>query len=75
MKFNYIFKKEEKELSIQLCSENQEESAEIVEMANRIKSPATSYGTVSKERTWAWIMIPLKDVPYADDYFGTRRKP
>ena len=74
MKFNYIFKKEEKELSIQLSSENQQESAKIVEMANRIKAPAYSYGKVSELQTWVWIMIPLKDVPFTDDYFGTRRK-
>ena len=74
MKFEYLFKREEKELSIRMISENQKESAEIIQIANRIAAPVYSYGRVDEENTWVWINIPLKYVEYWIDYFGTRRK-
>lgn len=48
------------ELKINLESENQEESAQLVQYAQRIKSPVKVYGRVGKINTWIWLQIPIK---------------
>lgn len=57
-------------LKIQIVSENQQESCELVEYANSIKLPVKSYGKVDKSYTWLWIEIPVKSANYRNFYFG-----
>lgn len=61
---------EEKTLKINLESETQEESCELIQYAKQIKLPVKVYGKVEKDRTWIWIQIPIKSLNYRDMYFG-----
>jgi hypothetical protein len=72
MKITHWYDVSSKLLKIHMESEDQKESNQIVEIANRIAAPAYSYGRVNSENTWAWIFIPLKHVESWADYFGTK---
>lgn len=57
-------------LQLELQSETQEESNQLIYYANHFKLPVKSYGKVDKTRTWAWVSIPLKQENYKLAYFG-----
>jgi hypothetical protein len=48
------------EFDIQLVSENQQESALLVEIGNRLKPPCRSYGRIDRDGTWLWLHLPIK---------------
>jgi len=73
MKLTYTYIKDIGEFQIKLVSESQKESAEIIEIADRIAAPSYSFGHVGVDYTYAWINIPLKKISPNSGCFGTRK--
>ena len=62
---------EEGFLNINLISENQKESYEIIRIANLVCKPVKTFGRVKEEHTYIWIKIPTKkNEPLSKQYFG-----
>ena len=62
--------KGKQELAIHIEDETQKEANLLIHAANRFPSSVKIYGKVGEQSTWAWILIPLKQGNYRDDYFG-----
>lgn len=71
MKIKQFFISEhEGELSIQMEAETQEETSQLVEACNRLKGNLRVYGRIDKDRTWAWLSLPIKKKTYEETMFG-----
>jgi hypothetical protein len=55
-------------------SENQEESALLVEIGNRVKPPYKSYGRIDRDGTRLWLHLPIKKAGLQWRTFGNDMK-
>jgi hypothetical protein len=53
---------------LNLESENQKESAQLFEIAQRVTKPVKAYGKLADSYTWIWVKVPLKTK--WQEYFG-----